>query len=93
MALLTDDNALSTARRNKNAPIERRPASTGPITLQKGSGSVGTSLPASRRPSQAIDRRKSYDDLQDIDEETAMAMAIEESKAVYESGRDLLNHK
>lgn len=35
VALLTDDNLLSQARRSKNPPIDRRPQSIGPLTIDK----------------------------------------------------------
>jgi hypothetical protein len=93
VGLLTDDNVLAAARRNRNPPIERRPSSTGPITLPRG-GSIqkGESL-SKRRSSEQLSHRQSFEDLQDVDEDTAMAMAIEESKAVYESGNDLLENR
>lgn len=96
VGLLTDEGILGEARRNKQPPVDRRRSSTGPLTINGGAGPV-RSRSGSRgharddssdignfreRPLQS---RKSFDDLQAIDEETAMRMALEESKAEYES--------
>lgn len=96
MGLLTDEGILAEARRTKQPPVDRRQASTGPLTIGNGAGPVRSrsgSRGHSRDDSGAnfnfrdrtLQSRKSFDDLQSIDEETAMRMALEESKAEYES--------
>lgn len=106
VALLTEEHLLSEARKNKNPPLVRRPSSTGPLTIQKGDFKNAESLPigggagdttfsnGSRKGSTIIDnRRKSFEDLQNIDEDTAMEMALQESKAEFESSKSLLQER
>jgi hypothetical protein len=99
VGLLSDDNLLSSARRNKNPPMERRPQSVGPLTITKASSSsnafstsVGNDLPAFMDRSR-LQSRKSFEDLQNVDEDEAMAMALECSKAEFESTKNLLDSK
>lgn len=95
VALLCDDETLSEARRTKRPPFDRRPSSTGPLTIASASRRPSNfhqqqqenddiALPLKAR-SASIHSRRSFEELQDIDEETAMKMAMAESKAEFES--------
>lgn len=96
VGLLTDENTLMEARRTKQPPVDRRRSSTGPLTIGAGAGPVRSrsgsrgharndSTTTKNFRDRPLQSRKSFDDLQAIDEETAMKMALEESKAEYES--------
>lgn len=104
VALLTDDNLLAQSRQNQSPPFERRPSSAGPLTIAAAPGAgkrparssaspppimTGKSYPAAR----TIGSRRSFEDLQNMDEEAAMALALQESKVEYESAQDLINQK
>lgn len=92
VALLTDDNLLDTARRNRNPPLQRRPSSTGPLTIE------GRGKPSHRSSEEGVGRScpgrttRSFGDLQDVDEDAALAMALQQSKEEYEHTRELLEH-
>lgn len=99
---MTDDNLLSRARRDKNPPFERRPQSVGPLTVDKDdakggrqylSTSVGRGYPGQGGSRNHLSSRRSFEDLQDVDEERALAMALEFSKAEYESTKSLIEDK
>lgn len=96
--LLTDDNLLSESRRNRSPPFERRSSSTGPLTIAPDSAKrpsldsnalMGKSYPVAR----SVTSRQSFEDLQNMDEETAMALALQESKVEFESAQDSMNQK
>lgn len=95
VALLTDENLLADARRNKNPPQQRRPLSTGPLTIE----SDGKQMPRSTDTGlgQSYPRltssRRSFEDLQNVDEDAALALALQQSKAEYEGSRDLLDNR
>lgn len=97
VALLLDENLLAEARRNRNPPVNRRPSPARPLTMDsKGSrpqikDSTGSSLPGNLGSA-----RRSFDELQNMDEETALKRALEMSMTDAQPNaaqRDLLQEK
>lgn len=76
MELLEDEEMLAEARRTRSIPQSRRRASQEPLTLQPVTRNVTQSA--------APNHRGSFDDLQNMDEDAALAMALRESKELHE---------
>ncbi len=87
VALLSDDNLLAESRRNRQPPHNRRPSEVDPLTISKGDGPLQSTASSRRDSHQSAGRssRKSFEDLQSIDEDAAMQLALDQSKAEYES--------
>ncbi len=71
--LLNDEAALEKARTTKSIPQVLRRGSEAPLTITN-------KVTVTEEPR----RRNSYDELQQMDEETALAMALRESKEMHE---------
>lgn len=89
VALLTDEEKLFRARETKTLPSQRRPSSTGPLTIESqghhGSQSNSRAFSSSTINTNTTGNRRSFDDLQTVDEDAALAMAIAASKAESDS--------
>lgn len=80
VALLSDEERLAEARRTKSLPFQQRPNSAGPpLTLQRRNSSNSSIGSSHGRRS-----RQSFEDLQNMDEESAMKLALEASKREFD---------
>lgn len=78
--LLSDEEMLSQARATRSIPQLHRTRSQEPLTLNHHPQTQSLALPAAPQARQS----SSYDDLQQMDEDVALAIALRESQEMHE---------
>lgn len=81
--LLSDEAILEQARANKSVPQLRRPSKE-PLTIGSGGSRSNANTNTATGNTAVGSRRASYDDLQQLDEDEALARAMRESRELYE---------
>lgn len=82
--LLNDKDALTEARRTKSIPVLKRRTSAEPLTIAPSKSSTTIGQLENGKSSGTVGRRASFENLQELDEDAALEVAMRESKELYE---------